>query len=168
MYFGNNRAPHNMANGSRGGSRGFGGPRRNTSTPVAHVNGAKIGDASHSVGKAVGRAMGRNTAGFLGGLIGGAIGGAVADAAGVFVTNAINNKIDENQAMEEAEREAKMNAAYDAAYDTVYNEKYVDPNARDEFGLTKEERANYPKECPHCMGVPDGSRICPYCGGNVI
>lgn len=168
MYLGNNKAPHSMANGSRGGARGFGGPRRNTSVPIAHVNGSQIGRASHSVGKTVGRTVGRNSAGFLGGIIGGAIGSAVADAAGALVTNAINNKIDENQAIEEAERLAKVEATYDAAYNTTYNEKYVDPNARDEFGLTREERANYPKECPHCMGVLDGFRICPFCGGNVI
>jgi DNA-directed RNA polymerase subunit RPC12/RpoP len=35
-------------------------------------------------------------------------------------------------------------------------------------GLTEEEKENYPLKCPHCLGVPDGTRYCPYCGGKLV
>ncbi len=34
--------------------------------------------------------------------------------------------------------------------------------------LTDEEKDRYPQKCPHCMGVLDGSRTCPYCGARVV
>ena len=36
------------------------------------------------------------------------------------------------------------------------------------LNLTEEEKANYPLKCPHCLGVPDGTRYCPYCGGKLV
>ena len=34
--------------------------------------------------------------------------------------------------------------------------------------LTDEEKDRYPQKCPHCLGVLDGSRTCPYCGARVV
>ena len=34
--------------------------------------------------------------------------------------------------------------------------------------LTDEEKDRYPQKCPHCMGVLDGTRNCPYCGARVV
>lgn len=42
------------------------------------------------------------------------------------------------------------------------------PKIMDENDLTDEEKARYPQKCPHCMGVPDGTRYCPYCGARVV
>ena len=38
----------------------------------------------------------------------------------------------------------------------------------DENDLTDEEKERYPQKCPHCMGVLDGTRNCPYCGARVV
>ncbi len=38
----------------------------------------------------------------------------------------------------------------------------------DENDLTDEEKERYPMKCPHCMGVLDGTRNCPYCGARVV
>lgn len=38
----------------------------------------------------------------------------------------------------------------------------------DENDLTDEEKARYPLKCPNCMGAPDGTRYCPYCGARVV
>ena len=34
--------------------------------------------------------------------------------------------------------------------------------------LTDEEKDRYPKKCPHCLGILDGTRNCPYCGARVV
>lgn len=34
--------------------------------------------------------------------------------------------------------------------------------------LTDEEKARYPQKCPHCLGVLNGTRECPYCGARVV
>lgn len=50
----------------------------------------------------------------------------------------------------------------------------VDDEARDmpilfdDNDLTDEEKERYPMKCPHCMGVLDGTRNCPYCGARVV
>lgn len=38
----------------------------------------------------------------------------------------------------------------------------------DDNDLTDEEKERYPMKCPHCMGVLDGTRNCPYCGARVV
>ena len=100
----------------------------------------------------------------LGSTIGSTIGSAITYAAGTAITNAINRKAAEKNAIAEAQTKAK----YDAAYDAAYQEAYEDPNATDEYGLTKAEREEYPLTCPHCLGIPDGSRYCPYCGSRLV
>ncbi|MBE5884815.1 MAG: LemA family protein [Lachnospiraceae bacterium] len=42
------------------------------------------------------------------------------------------------------------------------------PQLFDDNDLTDEERERYPLKCPHCMGVLDGTRNCPYCGARVV
>ena len=42
------------------------------------------------------------------------------------------------------------------------------PELFDDDELTYEEKKRYPKQCPHCMGTPDGTRYCPYCGSRVV
>lgn len=42
------------------------------------------------------------------------------------------------------------------------------PDLFDEDELTDEEKAKYPAKCPHCLGVPDGTRYCPYCGVKLV
>ena len=165
-FIGKRGSGRSTESGSRGGFRGNGGMRRNTSVPVAHI-GMNQG-RSAGIGKSIGRAVGRHEGGMIGGLIGSAIGGMVAETAGALITNAINDKIDEHEALKQAEMEAKFNATYDAAYDTTYDANYVDPNAKDEFGLTKDERMRYPSKCPSCLGAPDGSRYCPFCGSRLV
>lgn len=34
--------------------------------------------------------------------------------------------------------------------------------------LTDEEKDRYPQKCPHCLGLLDGTRNCPYCGARVV
>ncbi len=50
----------------------------------------------------------------------------------------------------------------------VTDEVRETPQLFDEDELTDEERRRYPQKCPNCMGVPDGTRYCPYCGARVI
>lgn len=42
------------------------------------------------------------------------------------------------------------------------------PELFDEDALTDEEKERYPKNCPNCMGVPDGTRYCQYCGARLV
>ncbi len=42
------------------------------------------------------------------------------------------------------------------------------PQLFDDNDLTDEEKARYPMKCPHCLGVLDGTRNCPYCGARVV
>lgn len=42
------------------------------------------------------------------------------------------------------------------------------PQLFDDDDLTDEEKERYPMKCPHCMGVLDGTRNCPYCGARVV
>ncbi len=42
------------------------------------------------------------------------------------------------------------------------------PQLFDDNDLTDEEKERYPLKCPHCMGVLDGTRNCPYCGARVV
>lgn len=42
------------------------------------------------------------------------------------------------------------------------------PQLWDDNALTDEEKERYPQKCPHCLGVLDGHRECPYCGARVV
>lgn len=50
----------------------------------------------------------------------------------------------------------------------VVDEVREAPQLFDDNELTYEEKKRYPQKCPHCMGIPDGTRYCPYCGSKVV
>lgn len=50
----------------------------------------------------------------------------------------------------------------------VVDEAREAPELFDDDELTYDEKKRYPQKCPHCMGVPDGTRYCPYCGAKVV
>lgn len=50
----------------------------------------------------------------------------------------------------------------------VVDEAREAPQLFDDNELTYEEKKRYPQKCPHCMGIPDGTRYCPYCGAKVV
>ncbi len=115
---------------------------------------------------------------------GDAMGNALGTAIGSAIVMGVSSKIQQNQqeyadkkAAEalaakqaaEAAEQAKKEAAFHAMNKNMANydeEKMV--HLMDGAGLTEEEKANYPLKCPHCMGVPDGTRYCPYCGGKLV
>ena len=68
-----------------------------------------------------------------------------------------------------AAEQAKKEAAFHAMNKNMpnYDEETM-VHLMNGAGLTEEEKANYPLKCPHCMGVPDGTRYCPYCGGKLV
>ncbi len=115
---------------------------------------------------------------------GDAMGNALGTAIGSAIVMGVSSKIQQSQqeyadkkAAEalaakqaaEAAEQAKKEAAFHAMNKNMANydeEKMV--HLMDGAGLTEEEKANYPLKCPHCMGVPDGTRYCPYCGGKLV
>lgn len=50
----------------------------------------------------------------------------------------------------------------------VVDETREAPQLFDDNELTYEEKKRYPQKCPHCMGTPDGTRYCPYCGSKLV
>lgn len=116
----------------------------------------------------------------FGNAMGNALGGAIGSAIVMSVSNKIQEKQQEyadkkaaealaaQQAAEAAEQ-AKKEAAFHAMNKNMpnYDEEAM-VHLMDGAGLTEEEKANYPLKCPHCLGVPDGTRYCPYCGGKLV
>ena len=115
---------------------------------------------------------------------GNAMGNALGTALGSAIVMGVSSKIQQSQqeyadkkAAEalaakqaaEAAEQAKKEAAFHAMNKNManYDEKAM-VHLMDGAGLTEEEKANYPLKCPHCMGVPDGTRYCPYCGGKLV
>lgn len=115
---------------------------------------------------------------------GDAMGNALGTAIGSAIVMGVSSKIQQSQqeyadkkAAEalaakqaaEAAEQAKKEAAFHAMNKNMANydeEKMV--HLMNGAGLTEEEKAKYPLKCPHCMGVPDGTRYCPYCGGKLV
>lgn len=50
----------------------------------------------------------------------------------------------------------------------VVDEVREAPQLFDDNDLTDEEKERYPMKCPHCLGILDGTRNCPYCGARVV
>lgn len=115
---------------------------------------------------------------------GDAMGNALGSAIGTAIVMGVSSKIQEKQqeyadkkAAEalaaqqaaEAAEQAKKEAAFHAMNKNMpnYDEETM-VHLMDGAGLTEEEKANYPLKCPHCLGVPDGTRYCPYCGGKLV
>lgn len=112
------------------------------------------------------------------------MGNALGSALGTAIVMGVSSKIQEKQqeyadkkqaealAAQKAEMEAEQ-ARREAAFHAMnknmpnYDEETM-VHLMDGAGLTEEEKANYPLKCPHCLGVPDGTRYCPYCGGKLV
>lgn len=115
---------------------------------------------------------------------GDAMGNALGTAIGSAIVMGVSSKIQEKQ-QEYADKkaaealaaqqaaaaaeQAKKEEAFHAMNKNMPNydkEKMV--HLMNGAGLTEEEKENYPLKCPHCLGVPDGTRYCPYCGGKLV
>lgn len=116
----------------------------------------------------------------FGNAMGNALGGAIGSAIVMSVSSKIQEKQQEYADKKAAEalaaqqaaaaaEQAKKEAAFHAMNKNMpnYDEETM-VHLMDGAGLTEEEKANYPLKCPHCMGVPDGTRYCPYCGGKLV
>lgn len=115
---------------------------------------------------------------------GNAMGNALGTALGSAIVMTVSNKIQQTQ-QEYADKkaaealaaqqaaaaaeQAKKEAAFHAMNKNMpnYDEEAM-VHLMDGAGLTEEEKANYPLKCPHCLGVPDGTRYCPFCGGKLV
>ena len=127
----------------------------------------------------------------FGNAMGNAIGSAIGSAIMMSVGNAIEEKhqdylerkADERQAeMEEraaklrAEQEAKAAALQARKEEAFHAMNRNMPGYTEELGralmnaegLSKEEKENYPTQCPACNGAPDGTRYCPFCGTKLV
>ena len=105
----------------------------------------------------------------LGGMIGGAIGSAVVNAASTAITGAINEKNARDMAMAEinqrnAEELARIEIEKQAQMSRIMEEQH---QTKEKYDLSPQERAKLPLQCPHCLGAPDGTRFCPYCGSRL-
>ena len=115
---------------------------------------------------------------------GDAMGNALGTAIGSAIVMGVSSKIQEKQ-QEYADKkaaealaaqqaaaaaeQAKKEEAFHAMNKNMPNydkEKMV--HLMNGAGLTEEEKENDPLKCPHCLGVPDGTRYCPYCGGKLV
>ena len=116
----------------------------------------------------------------FGDAMGNALGSALSSAIVMSVRSKIQEKQQEYQDKKAAEalaaqqaaeaaEQAKKEAAFHAMNKNMpnYDEEAM-VHLMDGAGLTEEEKANYPLKCPHCLGVPDGTRYCPYCGGKLV
>lgn len=112
----------------------------------------------------------------MGNALGGAIGSAIVMAVGSKIQEKQQEYADKKAAealaakqAAEAAEQAKKEAAFHAMNKNMpnYDEETM-VHLMDGAGLTEEEKANYPLKCPHCLGVPDGTRYCPYCGGKLV
>lgn len=112
----------------------------------------------------------------MGNALGGAIGSAIVMAVGSKIQEKQQEYADKKaaealaaQQAAEAAEQAKKEAAFHAMNKNMpnYDEETM-VHLMDGAGLTDEEKANYPLKCPHCLGVPDGTRYCPYCGGKLV
>ncbi len=132
----------------------------------------------------VGRSIINSNRGYNRSSFGDAMGDALGTAIGSAIVMGVSSKIQEKQqeyrdkkAAEalaaqqaaEAAEQAKKEAAFHAMNKNMpnYDEETM-KHLMDGVGLTEEEKANYPLKCPHCLGVPDGTRYCPYCGGKLV
>ena len=116
----------------------------------------------------------------FGDAMGNALGSAIGSAIVMSVSSKIQEKQQEYQDKKAAEalaaqqaakaaEQAKREAAFHAMNKNMANyDEETMVHLMDGAGLTEEEKANYPLKCPHCMGVPDGTRYCPYCGGKLV
>lgn len=112
----------------------------------------------------------------MGNALGGAIGSAIVMAVGNKIQQSQQEYADKKEAealaaqqAAEAAEQAKREAAFHAMNKNMpnYDEKTA-VHMMNGTGLTEEEKKRYPLKCPHCLGVPDGTRYCQYCGGKLV
>lgn len=147
----------------------------NTGMKIGSAGGPRMAQTTSSMGNVVGKTMfskrpKRSSFGSasLGGMIGGAIGSAVVSAASTAITGAINEKNARDMAeinQRNAEELARIELEKQAQMSKILQEQHV---AKEQYDLTPQERANLPLQCPHCLGTPDGTRFCPYCGSRLV
>ena len=147
-----------------------------------HYN-PKINTATNIVSN-VGRSIINSNRSYGGNSFGDAMGNALGSAIGSAIVMGVSSKIQEKQQEYQdkkaaealaaqraaaAAEQAKKEAAFHAMNKNManYDEEKM-KHLMDGAGLTEEEKANYPLKCPHCLGVPDGTRYCPYCGGKLV
>lgn len=132
----------------------------------------------------VGRSIINSNRSYSRGGFGDAMGDALGTAIGSAIVMGVSSKIQEKQQEYRDKKAAEALAAQQAAAAAEQAKKEAAfhamnknmPNYDEEAmvhlmngaGLTEEEKANYPLKCPHCLGVPDGTRYCPYCGGKLV
>ncbi len=135
---------------------------------VSNVSRSIVSNNRYSNNSSFGNAMGN--------ALGGAIGSAIVMAVGNKIQEKQQEYTDKKEAealaakqAAEAEEQAKKEAAFHAMNKNMpnYDEETM-VHLMNGAGLTEEEKANYPLKCPHCLGVPDGTRYCPFCGGKVV
>ena len=147
----------------------------NTGMKIGSVGGPRMAQTTSNAGNLVGKTMfskrphksafGGAT---LGGMIGGAIGSAVVNAASTAITGAINEKNARDMAeinQRQAEELARIELEKQQQMSQIMKEQYI---TREQYSLTPKEIAQLPLQCPHCLGTPDGTRFCPYCGSRLV
>ena len=146
---------------------------------VGSAGGPKMAQTTSSMGNVVGKTMfskrpkrsafGSSFGGAsLGGMIGGAIGSAVVNAASTAITGAINEKNARDMAeinQRNAEELARIELEKQAQMSKIMEEQH---QTKEKYDLSPQERAKLPLQCPHCLGAPDGTRFCPYCGSRLV
>lgn len=149
---------------------------RNTYNPNVNTAANIVGNVSRSL--LTNNNYCRNSS--FGNAMGNALGGALGSAIVMAVGSGIQQKQQEYQDKKQAEalaaqqaavaaEQAKKEAAYHAMNKNMPNyDKEVGVHLMNGTGLTEEEKKNYPLKCPHCLGIPDGTRYCPYCGGKLV
>ena len=159
----------------------------NFATPPRHLRtqyNPTVNTASNIVSN-VGRSIINSNRGYsnrssFGDAMGNALGTALGSAIVMGVSSKIQQKQQEYHDKKAAEalaaqqaaaaaEQAKREAAFHAMNKNMpnYDEETM-VHLMNGAGLTEEEKANYPLKCPHCLGVPDGTRYCPYCGGKLV
>lgn len=123
---------------------------------------------SNAGSSSFGNAMGNAIGGALGSAIVMAVGSKIQERQQEYADKKAAEALAAQQAAEAAEQ-AKREAAFHAMNKNMPNyDEETAVHLMNGNGLTEEEKANYPLQCPHCLGVPDGTRYCPYCGGKLV
>ena len=136
---------------------------------VGNVSRSLISNNSHCCNhNSFGNAMGNALGGYIGSAIVMAVGSKIQEKQQEYVDKKEAEALAAQQAAAAAEQ-AKREAAFHAMNKNMpnYDEETM-KHLMDGAGLTEEEKENYPLQCPYCLGVPDGTRYCPYCGGKLV
>lgn len=135
---------------------------------VSNVSRSILANNRYSNNSSFGDAMGNALGGAIGSAIVMAVGSKIQEKQQEYADKKAAEALAAQQAAEAAEQ-AKKEAAFHAMNKNMpnYDEEQM-VHLMDGAGLTEEEKANYPLKCPHCLGVPDGTRYCQYCGGKLV